>query len=320
MIKIKPNMLYVKDPNTGEFKQLLAIKGNPGSISNIADYFVSEAGNSEMLAMTQKGATAIKEELAEDIADTKTELEENINTAKSELAESISNTKTELEGGIDDVVNNKTVATANYANYLYGEEATAAPSRPVWFSDSTYYDKKVYSKQFMYNPGTDTLTVGNITGKAAQADLSAKLSYKLISSLEDLTTLATGGMCYAIILSAAITINDLIFPQNSRGILVSNGTAAFTAVGPDGVTYTAFYDHNQKTWRGTRKSTTCITKLPHYSSPEMIENGGIYPPTADAVQASFQDIYWELSKLSNLISDLSDNLSERISDLEQILN
>lgn len=152
MIKIKPNTLYFKDPETGEFEQLLAIKGNPGSISNIADYFVSETGDSEMLAMTQKGATAIKEELVENIADTKTKLEEK------------------LDKDIDDVVNNKTVATANYANYLCGEEATAAPSRPVWFSDSTYYDKKVYSRQFMYNPDTDTLMVGNITGKAAKAD------------------------------------------------------------------------------------------------------------------------------------------------------
>ena len=297
MIKIKPNMLYVKDPATGEFTQLLAIKGNPGSISNIDEYFVTNTGDSELLAMTQKGATDIKNKLAEDIADTKSELEKNINTAKSELAESISSTntvledtKSELKKDINDVLNTQTVATANYANYLHGGEVTVGPARPVWFSDSTYYDRKVYSKRFMYDPSTDTLKVSNITGRAAN------LSYKLISSIDELTSLAKGGMCYAIMLSANIPINDLIFPANARGMIVANGSGALYVIGEDGVIYTAFYNYNKDAWYGARKSSqpTCITELPSYAVNESPDDHADYPPTAKAVHDSIASLYVSL--------------------------
>ena len=286
MIKIKPNMLYVKDPNTGAFTQLLAIKGNPGSISNIDEYFVSETGDSELLAMTQKGATDIKNELAKSLEDTKSELEEGISSTNTVLED----TKSELKKDINDVLNTQTVATANYANYLHGGEVTVGPARPVWFSDSTYYDRKVYSKRFMYDPSTDTLKVSNITGRAAN------LSYKLISSIDELTSLAKGGMCYAIMLSANIPINDLIFPANARGMIVANGSGALYVIGEDGVIYTAFYNYNKDAWYGARKSSqpTCITKLQSYAVNESPDDHADYPPTAKAVHDSIASLYVSL--------------------------
>lgn len=62
MIPFKPKILQVRDPETGEFITLIAIKGDkgvPGSIDNIGDYLTSETGDSEELAMTQKGVTDI---------------------------------------------------------------------------------------------------------------------------------------------------------------------------------------------------------------------------------------------------------------------
>ena len=72
MISFKPKILQVRDPETGEFITLIAIKGDkgvPGSIDNIGDYLTSETGDSEELAMTQKGVTDIANELSNSLED-----------------------------------------------------------------------------------------------------------------------------------------------------------------------------------------------------------------------------------------------------------
>ena len=49
-------------------------------------------------------------------------------------------------------------------------EATIQGNRAVWFSDLSLKGRPVYNSNFLYNPGTNTLTVGSITGNAATAD------------------------------------------------------------------------------------------------------------------------------------------------------
>lgn len=59
--------------------------------------------------------------------------------------------------------------TAGTATNVSGTESTNNTNAHVWFSNPTTETKRSYSGNFMYNPSTDTLTVGNITGNAATA-------------------------------------------------------------------------------------------------------------------------------------------------------
>lgn len=64
-----------------------------------------------------------------------------------------------------------TAGTANTAsNVANGGTGTADQARHVWFSNTNPETTRVSSDKFMYNPATDTLTVGNITGKAGSVD------------------------------------------------------------------------------------------------------------------------------------------------------
>lgn len=56
------------------------------------------------------------------------------------------------------------------ALYVTGGAGTADASRHVWFSDSGTEKRRVSSDNFMYNPATDVLKVGGITGSAAQVN------------------------------------------------------------------------------------------------------------------------------------------------------
>lgn len=53
-----------------------------------------------------------------------------------------------------------------------GESASANRSRHVWFSydNNSNEEKRVYSDKFQYNPSTDVLKVGSITGSAGSVD------------------------------------------------------------------------------------------------------------------------------------------------------
>lgn len=69
MLSINPKILYVRNQKTGKFVPLLAIigpKGPPGSINNITDYLTSETGNSEELAISQKGVTLLLKDVEDE--------------------------------------------------------------------------------------------------------------------------------------------------------------------------------------------------------------------------------------------------------------
>lgn len=85
MLSINPKLLYVRNQKTGKFVPLVAIigpKGPPGTIDNITDYLTNEKGDSEELAMSQKGVTTLLTVLEENLKKTDTELsavEDNLN-------------------------------------------------------------------------------------------------------------------------------------------------------------------------------------------------------------------------------------------------
>lgn len=55
------------------------------------------------------------------------------------------------------------------ANTVAGETGSVNAARHVWFSDSSTETKRNYDDDFKYNPSTNVLTVGSITGNAATA-------------------------------------------------------------------------------------------------------------------------------------------------------
>ena len=79
----------------------------------------------------------------------------------------ISSTYLKLAGGT--VTGTLTISKTGGFNYSGIEQATANANRNVWFSDSSSRGKPVYNDNFKYNPSTDILTVGSITGNAATA-------------------------------------------------------------------------------------------------------------------------------------------------------
>lgn len=77
MLSINPKLLYVRNQKTGKFVPLVAIigpKGPPGSIDNITDYLTNETGDSEELAISQQGFTALLTNLETKLENTNTEL------------------------------------------------------------------------------------------------------------------------------------------------------------------------------------------------------------------------------------------------------
>lgn len=82
------------------------------------------------------------------------------------------------------------------------EEGTSNQSRHVWFSNASSQGKLVYDNDFKYNPSTNVLTVGSITGTAAKATsdgsgnnivntYATKTALKSISDLVGSTSVAT---------------------------------------------------------------------------------------------------------------------------------
>ena len=77
MLSINPKLLYVRNQKTGKFVPLVAIigpKGPPGSIDNITDYLTNETGDSEELAISQKGVTLLLKDVEDEFKTTNTEL------------------------------------------------------------------------------------------------------------------------------------------------------------------------------------------------------------------------------------------------------
>lgn len=72
------------------------------------------------------------------------------------------------------------------ANTVKAIEGTANVARNVWFSDSSQREALVYSEKFKYNPYTDTLTVGTVSGNlSGNATTATKLQTARTIALSD---------------------------------------------------------------------------------------------------------------------------------------
>lgn len=162
------------------------------------------------------------------------------------------------------------------ANTVAGEAGSVNASRHVWFSDSTTETKRNYDSDFVYNPSTNVLTVGSITGNAATATkwASAQTVYVALGTASK-TTSIQGGSSSAVTLgvdgvlgvanggtgAASFTANSLIMSGSSttgafttRGIRnnTSAGTLGWTSATADVVIPTV---NTIAYWNGAYNST-----------------------------------------------------------------
>lgn len=134
----------------------------------------------------------------------------------------ISTAYLKLAGGT--VTGDLIVSKASGFNYSGIQNAIANANRNVWFSDSNNRGKPVYNDSFKYNPSTNTLTVGSITGNATTATTATKaLQDEDGNVIKNTYFKTTGGT-----ISGATIINaELQADSISAGNLVVNGVARF---------------------------------------------------------------------------------------------
>ena len=134
----------------------------------------------------------------------------------------ISTAYLKLAGGT--VTGNLTVSKTSGFNYTGIENGTTNASRHVWFSDSSAKGKPVYNDKFKYNPSTNVLTVGSITGNATTATTATKaLQDGEGNVIKDTYFKNTGGT-----ISGALIVNaELQADSISSGNLIVNGVGRF---------------------------------------------------------------------------------------------
>ena len=134
----------------------------------------------------------------------------------------ISTAYLKLAGGT--VTGNLTVSKTSGFNYTGIENGTTNASRHVWFSDSSAKGKPVYNDKFKYNPSTNVLTVGSITGNATTATTATKaLQDGEGNVIKDTYFKNTGGTISGVLIVNAELQADSI----SSGNLIVNGVGRF---------------------------------------------------------------------------------------------
>lgn len=150
-------------PNTS-----VAIKASGG----IATDLIYEGGSTLSSKYQPKGNYAANSHTHDDRYYTESEIDSKLSGKANS-----SHTHTKDQVGLGNVDNTSDSAkNVNYANsagtassVADSGEATADIARHVWFSNTDPESKRVYSEKFKYNPATNVLTVGSITGSASSA-------------------------------------------------------------------------------------------------------------------------------------------------------
>ena len=197
MLKIKSDVLYVRNPDTKVFEPVAAIRGADGIVENLSAFSTSEIGDSTYLLMTQKGATDILNRLTGGLV--------TVGRAANADFSWEANKANEAETA-NHAVTASSAAEANYAHTAgevnHAKEATWAESAkeaeraesassaarvsvwhdydwhdgniPIAFADNDGY---VYTSEALaYHPTSETLTVKKIAGKATEAETAQKLN------------------------------------------------------------------------------------------------------------------------------------------------
>ncbi len=170
-----------------------------GNISTLKGYFTDGKANNALKADSAATATNLAaapslpisgNTVAVKVGD-KTSSYITIPYATSAGSATSANTATNYasSGGIATALNSKistsggtissgklTISSASGLDYTGIGSGTANANRVVWFADNTSKGMPVYNDNFQYNPATNVLTVGSITGSAASATNVATLS------------------------------------------------------------------------------------------------------------------------------------------------
>ena len=141
--------------------------------------------------------------------------------------------------------NAATATTATTAEQLNGGAASDNVARHVWFSHSSETGKRVYDDDFKYNPSTNVLTVGSISGSAAKLTTARTLSW---------TGDATGSLSFdgSANKSAALTLA-------SSGVTAGSYGPSAAASPAHGGTFSVPYITVDAKGRVTAASTKTIT-------------------------------------------------------------
>lgn len=300
MIKIKPELLYIRDPDTKEFTPLLAMKGekgekgDTGSIGNIGDYMTSETGDSEKLAMTQKGATDIKEELVQDIADTI--------SGVNDLS------------GVATGVTYYTICSIDELN-----EIVECNKNCVVFITQNIQIEDIlipkYSRGWLMSVGyAASLVVVSMSGEIYSAFGSGVgIEYVQWTGVRVSSHADTADKAIAIDGKEATSVARYIWLSDAY---IYNQRAYSEKFKYDPETDTLLVGNVN----GKAAKTTCISELVEWpSAATTVTDGDKYPPTANAVQARLSDIYFNFVSIESAIQALQNlctSLDNRVLTLE----
>lgn len=180
MLKIKSDVLYVRNPDTKEFEPVAAIRGADGIVENLSAFSTSEIGNSTYLLMTQKGASDILSGLMNgdyvvahaggaDIADYATNAGHAETANHAETATEAATANEALHALRTDHVDKADEADSVSVMWSYMDE-----TQFIAFTDDN--GEISINENLTYNPKTKTLTVAKIAGKATEADTADKVT------------------------------------------------------------------------------------------------------------------------------------------------
>ena len=161
------------------------------------------------------------------------------NTVSDVVAGSTADKINVTKNGSTSTITINNVANATKASQVVTEPGSVNAARYVYFEDSSTTGRINYDSDFKYNPSTNVLTVGSITGNAATASrATADASGNTISTtyvkLSSLATVATSGM-YSDLTGtpSAATANTLglVKPDGNTITVTEDGTISATVSG-----------------------------------------------------------------------------------------
>ena len=163
-----------------------------------------------------------------------------------------SHTHTKSEVGLGNVDNTAdSIKNVKYAtsagstsNVIDAGAGSDDKSRHVWFSNTNPETSRVYSDKFQYNPATDVLTVGSITGSAgsvAWGNVSGRPSSLPASDVYAWAKASTKpSYSWNEITSKPSTFTPSAHTHNYAGSSSAGGAANYVAAGPASVTSEAY--------------------------------------------------------------------------------